>query len=448
MMKRRGVFVLAALAALALGCRGNTALNPKDPVRLTMWHNYGGVLQETMDELIDEFNQGAGRKKGVIINVTAVSAARELNGQLQAIAAGDPGAPSMPDLVTAYPAVAMVLAQAGLLAPLDGFFSQADLAAYVPRFVEEGRLDGRLFVFPTAKSTEALFVNKVFFDRFIAAAGGSYGELASFEGIAALAERYLAWTDSLTPAPGDGRAFFTADSWFNLALVGSAQLGVDFAGSGGLATDTAAFRRVWDVLAPAFRGAYALSNAYSSDLSRTGEIVCSLGSTAGVLFYGDTVVYPDNTSEAVEYLVLPYPVFSGGKKAALQRGAGMVVAASTPRREEGAAFFLRWFTAPEVNMRFVASTGYLPVSAGAFGKPLAESLRAEASPVLRHLMETAAVIYGDYEFVIPPNIEGMDLLSRSYEAAIRGLLAEGRRRVSAGEDLSAVRGELFASLLK
>ena len=48
--------------------------------------------------------------------------------------------------------------------------------------------------------------------------------------------------------------------------------------------------------------------------SKTGEIVCSLGSTAGILFYGDSITYPDNTIEAVTYNILPYPVFRGGKK--------------------------------------------------------------------------------------------------------------------------------------
>ena len=37
---------------------------------LTLWHNYGGQLKETMDELIDEFNETVGLSEGIIINVT------------------------------------------------------------------------------------------------------------------------------------------------------------------------------------------------------------------------------------------------------------------------------------------------------------------------------------------------------------------------------------------
>ena len=88
------------------------------------------------------------------------------------IAAGDPGAPEMPDIVTAYPKTAIILREQGLLAPLDEQFTAKELDAYLPQFIEEGRLsDGKLYVFPIAKSTEVLFVNQTLFDRFSAATG-------------------------------------------------------------------------------------------------------------------------------------------------------------------------------------------------------------------------------------------------------------------------------------
>jgi multiple sugar transport system substrate-binding protein len=357
----------------------------------------------------------------------------------------------MPDLAAAYPAMALVLAKAGLLAPLDALFTETELAAYLPQFLDEGRLqDGRLYVFPAAKSTEALFVNKVFFDRFSAATGIGVERLSTFEGLAAAALEYYRWTDSLTPdVPGDGRAFFTADSWFNIALVGAAQLGGNFAGPGGLDTGADTFKRIWDISAlPAITGSFAVSDNYSSDLARTGEIVCSLGSTAGVLFYGDTVTYPDNTSEKAEYLILPYPVFEGGRKTALQRGAGMVAAKSTPQREAAAALFLKWFTAPDQNMRFVSSTGYLPVTAEAFGKQMAAEIEAAENTALRRLMEAATRMYEDYDFITAPNLDGIDALTRSYEAALKQAMREGRRRTAAGEDPDAVSRELFPAFAR
>ena len=56
------------------------------------------------------------------------------------------------------------------------------------------------------------------FDEFAAATGANAKDLSSFEGLARLSKQYYDWTDSLTPdIEGDGKAFFTADDWFNVA---------------------------------------------------------------------------------------------------------------------------------------------------------------------------------------------------------------------------------------
>ena len=230
-MKRRIVLATLFIAIFfsITGCNDERP-NPKNPVTITMWHNYGGQMQSAMDELIDEFNSTIGRKKGIIISVTSISASNDIQEKLFMIAAGDPGAPEMPDIVTAYPKTALILYEQGLLAPLDEQFTRKELDAYLPQFIKEGRLsDGKLYVFPIAKSSEVLFVNQTLFDRFSAATGVKLDSLSTFEGIAEAAVKYYEWTDSLTPKiANDGKTFFTADSWFNIAQIGVAQLGGEF----------------------------------------------------------------------------------------------------------------------------------------------------------------------------------------------------------------------------
>ena len=205
------LILLLMVAMAASGCTGSGGLDPNKPVTLTLWHNFGGQMQTTMDELIEEFNRNVGKEKGIILNVTSVSGSAALQEKLTMIAAGDPGAPDMPDLTTCYPATAALLKEKGLIAALDEQFTKEELSAYLPRFLEEGRLsDGKLYVFPFAKSTEVLFVNQTLFDRFSAATGISLESLSTFEGIADAALRYYEWTDSLTPdEQGDGKNFYT-----------------------------------------------------------------------------------------------------------------------------------------------------------------------------------------------------------------------------------------------
>lgn len=416
-----------------------------------MWHNYGGQMQSVMDELIDEFNSTIGRKKGIIISVTSISASKDMQEKLYMIAAGDPGAPEMPDIVTTYPKTALILYEQGLLAPLDEQFSTKELDAYLPQFIKEGRLsDGKLYVFPIAKSTEVLFVNQTLFDRFSAATGVQLDRLATFEGIAEAAVKYYEWTDSLTPnIANDGKTFFTADSWFNLAQVGVAQLGGEFVFSDFLNVTSDLYKRIWDFsVLPALAGGYAVTDSYSSDLSKTGEIVCSLGSTAGILFYGDSITYPDNTIEAVAYSILPYPVFRGGEKIALQRGGGMCVKRSTPKKEYAAALFIKWFTQPEQNMRFVYSTGYLPVTKEAFENNMKQEIYTAKTPNLKKLLEAATYMYKEYAFLIPPNYEQFDSLSKAYESELKRLMMEGRQSVIQGNKTpTMVSEELYGNFV-
>ncbi len=440
MIKRlfSAALILVLLFSALSGCSAKDGVpDPKNPVTLNMWHNYGGQMQSTVDQLIDKFNGTVGKEKGIIISVTSVTGMKEQEEKLTMIANGDPGAPKMPDIVTLNPKMAVLLAGKELLAPLDTYFSSTELDLYLPQFIKEGRLpDGKLYVFPTAKSTEVLFVNQTLFDRFSAATGVKIDSLADFEGIADAAQKYFEWTDSQTPGiSDDGKTFFTADSWFNIAMVGSKQMGAEFVSADGMKTDTASFERIWDIsVLPALTGSYAVTDGYSSDLSKTGDIVCSTGSTAGILFYGDTITYPDNRVENVTFTVLPYPVFKDGSKVALQRGAGMAVSKSTERKEYAAAIFLKWFTEPEQNMRFVSSTGYLPVTKKAFEEDMIKEIETTEAESIKKLLVTATNMYHEYEFMIAPVFDEFDTMSKDYEKKIKQSMRDGREHVLEGVD--------------
>ena len=103
-MKKLFCLILVLILTLGafVGC-DRSPLDPGDPVTLTMWHNYGGDMQTTMDLLIDQFNSTVGKEKGIVINVTAISSSSELNKSLTMIVNDDPGAPDIPDIFTGYP---------------------------------------------------------------------------------------------------------------------------------------------------------------------------------------------------------------------------------------------------------------------------------------------------------------------------------------------------------
>ena len=432
-MKKAISLLLTCLLLLGClsGCGNDSPLNAKEPVTLTMWHNYGGDMQQAMDYLIDQFNSTLGKEQGIVIDVTAISSSSELNKSLAMIVNGDPGAPDMPDIFTGYPKLAIQFWEKGLLADLDNYFTADELSAYVDAFVDEGRLsDSGLYVFPIAKSTEVLYVNQTLFDRFAAETGASADMLSTFEGIAELSKMYYEWSG--------GKQFYAADSWFNFAEVGMAQLGDSIFEGEALSLDGDNFAHIFEtVYTPAVEGGIAIYDGYSSDLSKTGDLVCSTGSSAGILFYGDTITYTDGTVENVEYSILPYPVFENGAKAAIQRGGGLMVAKSDEQKEYAAGVFIKWLTASEQNMSFVANTGYLPVTKEAFENDLGTHMDTVEDPRIRKMLTSVLSMYEDYSFFTAPTYASFDSDSDAYEDDFKDLLTDMRTEYLAGNEISA-----------
>jgi len=420
-MKKKMFFLLCLLLMLCIlsACGEEQLLDPKNPVTLTMWHNYGGDMQQTMDYLIDEFNSTVGKEQGICIDVTAISSSSELNKSLNMIVNDDPGAPAMPDIFTGYPKVAIRFQEKGLLADLDNYFTAEELSAYVDEFVAEGRLaDGGLYVFPIAKSTEVLYVNQTLFDRFSAATGASPELLYTFEGLAQLSAMYYQYC---------GKQFYAADSWFNVAEVGMAQLGDSIFADEMLDLDAENYAHIFETFyAPAVEGGIAIYDGYSSDLSKTGDIVCSTGSSAGILFYGDTITYIDGKVEEVEYSILPYPVFEGGSKTALQRGGGLMVAKTNEQKEYAAAVFIKWLTDARQNMSFVANTGYLPVTKQAFEEDIHVHIDTVEDQRIQKMLTSVLAMYEEYDFFSAPTYTNFDNDSAVYEEDYKQLLNEKR----------------------
>ena len=207
-----------------------------------------------------------------------------------------------------------------------------------------------------------------------------------------------------------------ADSLFNLSLIGYQQLGDDFLKDNRLNLSSPIFDKLWDYFyRSAVSGHIAVFDGYSSDLAKTGDIVCALGSTAGVLFYPPTVSYENNITEPVEYAILPYPVFEGGNKIAIQRGSGMCILKSNREKEYAAGVFLKWFTGPEKNLRFVSSTGYLPVTQEAFGEIMAKEIENIIDKNIAELFKAVMEMHREYDFYIPPLFDNYDRLQKAYE---------------------------------
>jgi len=422
MKKALSLFILITIPILMLsGCGKKDILDPKDPVTITFWHTYGQQMSRSMGALVDEFNSTVGAELGIVVQTTLIADASEVNEKLLMTAYDDPGAPGFPDIAVIYPRIAVTLTEMGHLMDLRTQFSEGELSGYVPGFLEEGKLGGEIpYLLPIAKSTEIQYINAAIFDRFAADTGFDYSCFETVEGILAAAEKYYEWSG--------GKAFFYPEGLFNFSMIGFAQLGDSFVSEDGLNLSSPVFQRIWDAYYPlAVKGGTAVFDNYGNYLTATGESVCNLGTSASVTFYPDTVTFSDNTKEELRLALLPYPVFEGGEKIAVQRGGSLCVFKSDSQKEYAAGVFLKWLTAPGQNLRFTAQTGYMPVTVEAFGGFLGEGLENVAEERIIKIYETISYMNENYTFFVPPVFDGYEDMQRNYTVSLRRAAEVSRR---------------------
>ncbi len=360
---------MAAVLVFALtGCGDKSPLDPANPVSLTIWHYYNGSQQAAFDTLIEEFNETVGREKGIYVQSYSQGSVSDLETAVRDSIAGKVGADVMPDIFSSYADTAYEVEQAGALADLSDYLSEEELNQYVDSYMEEGRIaaDGTLRIFPTAKSTEIMMVNKTDWEPFAEAAGVSLEDLETMEGVTAAAQKYYEWTDSQTPdVAEDGRAFYGRDAMANYFIIGMQQQGVEiFQVENGQVTlnlPKEELRRIWEnYYVPMVKGYFGAYGSFRSDDVKTGELLAYTGSTSSAMYFPNQVELED-TSYDIDYIVMPAPVFEGGKNYAVQQGAGMVVSRSDEMHEYAAVEFLKWFTEADNNLQFGCVSGYLPV---------------------------------------------------------------------------------------
>lgn len=444
------------LAVFILSCFAGCSGTPKEetPTTITVWHVYGGQTDSPLNDLIDEFNQTVGKEQQINVQVTSVSNSNTIHELVLAAANGEPGASELPDIFSSYPKTVMALPDDSILVDYQDYFSEEELSAFLPAFVEEGTVNDRLVVLPVAKSTEIMFINQTIFDRFSQATGVTLEDLGTWEGLFQAAEAYAAWTDGLTPdVPGDAKSMFVHDYYFNYFQVGAESLGEDFFNGDELAFGPA-FRTAWDPLAEAaLKGGVWLKSGYATESIRTGDSIVSVASSASILYYSDVVTYPDNTSEEITIVSRPCPVFENGENLVMQRGVGFCTVRSTPEREQAAVTFLKWLTEPERNVEFVTQAGYMPVTRAAFENELPKAIEGLESAKYASLYQAYLDTQANYEFYVPPQLETYLSLETTLEDQVRAQLALGRQDyLEAGEtgleQISADRLQAFRELME
>lgn len=433
--------LLLAVLFLLNGCASKASLDPDKPVTLNIWHVYGSQTRSPLNDSIAEFNATEGKQKGVIIKVISVTNSSAIDKPLLAAAAKEAGSVPLPDLFTAYPRIVDNIDNK-LLLPWNEYLDQAALSIYQKDFLQEGYFGDKLYMLPIAKSTELLFLNQTYLDRFASANNINTAQLADYEALFKIAHQYYAWSG--------GRQMFQINDFYHYYLINMASLNDSFIKDGKPNLTSPVFQRIYrPMAAAAISGGLSIEDGYASDRWKTAEIISNVGSTAGILYLRDYVTHKNNTKEMISTSFCPTPVFSGGKRILLARGTGLFAIKSTDERKNlAAAVFAKWIAQKQHNLDFVTHAGYLPVNADALSELLAGVTKVD-NPKYRQLYTAVGNVYSHSSFLYLPQYQDSGRLQKQTEKCTKAVLAKARQSYQSGNtDLDALVDASYQDLLK
>lgn len=344
------VFALAACGGSSGGSTGSGqlgALNQK--VTVNFWEAMaGGSLKPTLEAITTAFNQS---QSNVTVNLQVYPDYGTLNTKtLAALAAGTP-----PDLAQCYENWASKYNQSKALADLSPYvgakdgLSQSSLNDIFPVLLNDGKLNGKQYMFPFNKSDNILYYNKdgfqaagissppktwdeFFADATKATAGGHWGTDASnsLEGI--FESMVFDFGGTLLSSDGKKSAFNGAAGQKAL------QMWVDGVKNGSV----------------------HILNGYDDSDFGAGKEMMSIGTVAGYSYKDKAVGQKFTFSTGVE------PGGSNGAHPQIFGTNVCVFSKSSPAVQQGAFQYIKYFTDKAQTIQWSEKTGYMPVRQSAY----------------------------------------------------------------------------------
>lgn len=447
MDRRSGFRKLAAALVAAVGltacsaggadvqpdpAKSGAAAENKEPCKIVLWHYYNDLQKESLDQIIEEYNQTEGAEKGITVEAYSQGSITELSNKMDLIVNDSTNQVEIPNMFMAYRDMASKIwrNRPELLVDCGRYFTEADLSRYYEAYVQEGYFGDGLYIIPIAKSTELLMMNQTRLEEFLQANPEYHtGDMATWEGLARMAEGYYNWTDSLTPdVPSDGKPFIGMDILANYFITMNHAMGSEIYhyGQDGkmvLDLDRECIEKLFEnYYIPYTKGYYGASGKYRSDDIRQSVLAGYIGSSSSTLYFPKEVTDSEGDMTPIEMGMYPYPYLENGTKTAIQQGAGIVTVQKSDRESEACMDFIRWLTT-ERSFEVALSMSYMPVVKDALDESQKSSV---TDPNVLRALELGMEQSRDYQMVYGFDFENAYSVRQELEECFASALAEGR----------------------
>lgn len=414
----------------------------QDGTRLVFWHYYNDAQKKYLDQLIHEYNETEGASRHVTVEAYSQGSIGDLTNKIDLVLNGSTNDVEMANMSLAYRdmVVGVVENHGEKLVDAGAYLTQDELSRYNQAYLDEGYIDGKLYILPLVKSTELLLMNQTRLDEFLAASPQySAADMSDWDSLELMAEGYFKWTDDMTPdREGDGKPFIGLDNLANYFVAMNHAMGSDiyrYDQDGKLVVDLDedyVERLFLNYYVPFTKGYYGASGKYRSDDLKQSVLAGYIGSSSSVLYFPDEVANEDGDMVPIEIGVYKYPVLNGCRETAVQQGAGVVVFNRTEEENKACLDFIRWLT-EDRGFELASSMSYMPVGKELITKEQEKLI--ENPKVLKGLKEgleqssTYQMVYGfDFENAYDVRTELNESFSNSLSqgrAEFGGYLGQG-----------------------
>ena len=335
-------------------------------VTFTWWHNHSGSREERMIPIIDDFN--ATNECGITVEPLNQGGYNDIRDAVNAsIASGEVPA----TLVVGYQNDQAFYQLNDTLVDLNTYLTdphwgltEEEQANFYQSFFNQSihvAFDNQRLGFPPNRSIELLHYNK------------TYLEELGFDGPPTTPEEFQEQACAAAQASESGVGGFVLRTDASAVAAWTYAFGGDILAADGTAYDYStqatidAMSFVQELATP---GEDGLVCAYFFDGFPNPEVASrnalfAMGSSSGIPFYeGDfATVAEEAGTDADEYAVAAIPHTTPDPVMNIYGGDVMIVQ-TTPEQQLAAWEFIKWFTSPEVQARWVEASNYFPTNSG------------------------------------------------------------------------------------
>lgn len=359
MLKNKLLFGATALvsAITLVGCSGKDSTGPvsttdivttiEQPVTVEFWHSMSGAFTDTINEIVEEFNETVGADKGITVNAVYQGGYEDVKSKtIASIKAGN-----SPEIVQGTVNSIMEYTQSGFVQPLDDYIFNEEVGIndfddiYEVYRQENSGYDneGTYYSLPFAKSTDLLFYNKTLFDEHGLTIPTTWEELELV-------------SEQITEITG--KPALSIDNLPNYLITYLFQHGADYTNKDGeiLFNNETSVEALELLKNNIDKGIWRIAgeDKYSSAPFLAEHTFMYIGSSAGEGFLNeDNFKWSATTTPQVDVENPKY----------IQQGSNVAILNQNNTSEEvlGAFEFVKYLCSSEVTLKWAMNTGYLPL---------------------------------------------------------------------------------------